>query len=401
MRVAVFYQHYHTPDCATAARPYSVVQALARRHAVALITTTAWQARRLTHDFGWIPPGVETHQLDIPYANGMSVGRRLSAFLQYGVRAVGCGLRIAPPDVVFGSSTPLTVGLVAAIVARYWGVPWVLEVRDLWPDFPIQMGAVPFAPLERALYRLEAWLYRSAAHVITVSPDMTDHVRRRAPTAVASTLLPGTDRSLLSLPNAPSSATLRRRYSLKNRAVVLYAGTFGRANDIPTLVQTATRLREHQPRVTLVVAGHGHHAPTLRAAADRLPNVLLLPPQPHHRMISWFTLADLSLVTFIDRPVLATNAPGKFFDSLSAGTPVIVTNPGWTKTFVERHDCGWYIPPSRPDRLAERIATLFDHPDQLDAAGARGAQAAQRHFDRNDYVQGIASVLDAAVSHHS
>lgn len=401
MHVVCLYLHYNTPDCAASARAYSVLAHLARRHEVTLLTTTTWRKRRLSQHFAWVPPGVHHHSVNIPYANAMTSAQRLWAYLAFPAWAWATGVRLRNVDVVYGISTPLTTAVAAAALARWHGTPWVLEVRDLWPDFPIQMGAVPFAPLERALYRLEAWLYRRAAHVITVSPDMTDHVRRRAPTAVASTLLPGTDRNLLSLPNAPSSAILRRRYGLEDRAVVLYAGTFGRANDIPTLIQAATHLRVHQPHVTLVFAGHGHHAPTLRAAADRLPNVLLLPPQPHHRMISWFTLADLSLVTFIDRPVLATNAPGKFFDSLSAGTPVIVTNPGWTKTFVERHDCGWYVPPSRPDRLAVRIATLFDHPDQLEAAGACGAQAAQRHFDRTDYVQGIASVLDAAVSHHS
>lgn len=402
MHVACLYLHYNTPDCAASARAYSVLAHLARRHEVTLLTTTAWHKQRLTQRFEWAPPGVTVHSLDVPYANAMSAAQRLWAYLAFPVWALAKGALLSPVDVVYGISTPLTTAAAAAGLARWHRVPWVLEVRDLWPDFPVQMGALPFAPVQRALYGLERFLYRSAAHVVTVSPDMTDHVQRRASTAAVSTLLPGTDRELLdrATRSEPLHA-LRQQHDLAGQEIVLYAGTFGRANDIPTLIKAAAYLHVRRPRLAVVCAGHGYHAPELHAAAARLPNLRLIPPQPHHRMLSWFRVADLSIVSFIDRPVLATNAPAKFFDSLSAGTPVIVTNAGWTKRFVDRHECGWYVPASRPRQWADCLATLFDDPGGLRRAGRRGARAARRLFDRADYAQGVRAVLEATVSNAS
>jgi glycosyltransferase involved in cell wall biosynthesis len=401
MHVACLYLHYNTPDCASSARAHSVLRHLARRHPVTLLTSTLWQKRRLTHRFDWVPPGVTLHTLDVPYDNTMSAAQRLWAYLAFPAWALAKGATLHAVDVVYGISTPLTTAAAAAGLARWHRVPWTLEVRDLWPDFPVQMGAIPFAPAQRALYALEHRLYRSAARVITVSPDMTQHVRDRAPAANVSTLLPGTDRQLLERPTGPPPEALRQKHGLKGRQVILYAGTFGRANGIPTLLKAAAHVHEQHPTLTFVFAGHGHYEPDVRAAAERRTNVLLIPPQPHHRMLSWFRMADLSIVSFIDRPVLATNAPAKFFDSLSAGTPVIVTNHGWTKAFVDRHECGWYVPASQPTQLADRITDLFDHPRRLREAGARGARAARRHFDRSHYARGVASILEDTVSNEA
>jgi glycosyltransferase involved in cell wall biosynthesis len=104
------------------------------------------------------------------------------------------------------------------------------------------------------------------------------------------------------------------------------------------------------------------------------------------------------MVPFIDVPVLATNSPSKLYDSLAAETPVLVTNPGWTKTLVEQHECGWYVPSTEPRRLTERIASLLDRPHQLRAAGKRGGVLARRRFDRTDHMKRLLSIIESAAS---
>mgnify|MGYP001396202675 CR=1 FL=1 len=399
MHVAVFYQHYHTPDCPTAARPYALVQALAARHRVTLIATDAWRPQRITHDFAWIPPGVEAHWLGVPYANAMGPGRRLRSYLQYALCALLQSRRVDRPDVVFGSSTPLTAALAAALAARRWGVPWVFEVRDLWPDFPIEMGAVQSPRLQHLLYEIERWLYRSAARIVTASPDQTAHVHAQvARPEKVSTVEYGTELDLVAAIREENLDALRARLAPNGQRIVLYAGSFGRANAIPTLVDTAARL-ESRADVCFVFAGDGFYAPLLRRAAERLPNVRLLPPQPRRRALALFCLADLTLVPFIDLPVLATNGPSKLYDSLAAGTPVVVTNPGWTKRLVETHGCGWFVPAACPDRLAACIATLADAPDRLQRAGARAAAHARRRFDLAAHMARPRAIVEAAASH--
>jgi glycosyltransferase involved in cell wall biosynthesis len=381
VKIAVFLQYYHTPDCPTAARPYALVERLARDHDVTVVTTRTWEEKRLTHRMPWVPEGARLVRFDVPYDNSMGPLARLRAFANYAARAVAHGLRMPRPDLIIGSSTPLTAAAAAAAVALLRDVPWVFEVRDLWPDFPIQMGAVPGCGVQSALYALERGLYRSASHVVALSPDMTQHVRTRAPSAAVTTLPYGTDLDRVAALTDAQKARLREQYALDRRFFVLYAGTLGRANAIPTLLDTARRLSARSD-VLFGFAGHGYHAPAVRRAARTHDHIRLLDPLPYPDALALFSVADLSLVSFVDRPVLSANAPGKFCDSLAAGTPVIVTNPGWTKRFVERHECGWFVPPESADALTTRLRALLDAPEALARAGRHATAAAQAHFDR-------------------
>jgi glycosyltransferase involved in cell wall biosynthesis len=380
VRITVFFQHYHTPDCSTAGRPYALVERLAREHEVTVITTDAWRSRRVTHDFDWIPHAADFVELSVPYDNAMASGRRLRSFLQYAIRAAAWALVRAKPDLIIGSSTPLTAAAAAGGVAQTRGVPWIFEVRDLWPDFPIQMGAVSSPIARRLLYGLEHLLYRSADHVVTASPDMTRHVRTVLPPERVSTLSYGTDLDLHARADACGTEDLRRELGLPDAPIVLYAGSFGRANDIPTLLATARRLDDRD--AVFVFAGDGYHAPDVEEAARECSNVVRLPPQPYPRMLRIFRCAEVSVVSFIDLPVLGTNGPSKFYDSLGAGTPVVVTGNGWTKRFVEEQACGWAVPAEAPGRLAETIAGVLGRPEALHEAGRRARDAARTHFDR-------------------
>ena len=176
MHIAVFSQYHTNPDCPATSRHYTLLAHLVKTHRVTLLTTPAWKSQRLTRQFPWVPAGVEIREARVPYDNSMGPIRRALAFAQYAAWAVREGLRIARPDVIWGISTPLTAAWAAAQVARLRRVPWVFEVQDLWPAFPIAMGAVPTALARQELYRLEKRLYQSARHVLPLSPDMTRYV---------------------------------------------------------------------------------------------------------------------------------------------------------------------------------------------------------------------------------
>jgi len=394
MHVAIFFQYYHTPDCPTAARPYALVERLARDHEVTVVTTRTWRDKRLTNRFPWVPPGVHLVEFDVPYQNAMTVPHRMRAFVEYAARALSCGLRLPSPDLIIGSSTPLTTAMVSAAVASFHSVPWIFEVRDLWPAFPVQMDAFSRIPALPALLRqVERGLYRDAAHVVTVSPDMTKHVRTVAPDADVATLPYGSDLQLVDAVSNDQRASLRSRFSLDDRFLVLYAGTFGRANAIPTLLKTAKEFASRSD-VLFAFAGHGYHASTVQQAAHQFDHIRHLPPLPYPEALTLFSLADCSLVSFLDRPVLASNSPSKFYDSLATGTPVIVTNPGWTKRFVEANDCGWYVPPESPPLLAEHLQSLLRAPNHLSRMSANAHDAAHRHFRRADIMDRYAEVID-------
>ena len=384
MHIAVFSQYHTSPDCPATSRHYTLLAEIAQHHRVTLLTTPAWRSQQLTHEWPWVPPGVELLEAHIPYDNKMGPARRALSFAQYATWAVRAGRRLARPDVVWGISTPLTAAWAAARVARRWGVPWVFEVQDLWPSFPVAMGAVPTALARQQLFALEKRLYESATHIVPLSPDMRAYV---AGLGIAehkiTTLLNGTDLGLAARATPGAVAALRQEQELVGQRIVLYAGTFGRANDMPTVVAAAEALAAANPYITFLFLGHGYYAPLVAAAAARWPGrIRLVGGQPRHAVFTWFALADVAVVSFLGLPVLGANSPAKLYDALAVGTPVVVTNQGWTKHLVEEHGCGWYAPAGDAAALTQRLQTALADQPALAAAGARGQALAQAQFDR-------------------
>lgn len=395
MRITLLAQYYHTPDCPTSARPYVLAEHLGRAHEVRVLTTREWHDKRLTREHSWAPPGVRVEMLDVPYDNRMPTRNRLRAYTAFACRALVHLCSTQRPDVIIGSSTPLSVPMAAAVAASAFRIPWVFEVRDLWPDFPVQMGAVRNRLVVQGLYAVERALYRSAHRIVALSPDMADHVSRRgASPDKLHHVQYGVDHEEIAAVSDADVRELRNELGCCDRHVVAYAGSFGRANAIPTLIATSERLR-HRKDIVFVFAGDGFHAADLRAAARRDLSVRVLPPQPRRRALTLLRLASLSLVPFIDLPVLATNAPAKLPDSLACATPVIVTNDGWARRLIETSGCGWYVPPENPDMLAERIEHVLDHAPVREAAARRAVQTAARSFDRKGALQTWDRVIES------
>ena len=398
MHVAVNSQYHTNPESPATSRHYALLAHLAKTHRVTLLTTPAWKGQRLTQEFPWVPEGVEIREAAIPYENKMGPARRALAFAQYAAWAVREGLRIDKPDVIWGISTPLTAAWAAAQVARWRRVPWVFEVQDLWPAFPIAMGAVPTALARQQLYRMEKRLYQSARHILPLSPDMTRYVTDLGIAAdKVTTVLNGTDLELAARATPAAVEQLRQAQGLVGKRVILYAGTFGRANDIPTLVAAAEAMAADDSDAVWVFLGHGYHEPLVAASAARWPGrIRLVGGLARHEVFAWFALAAVSVASFVGLPVLDANSPAKLYDSLAVGTPVVVTNTGWTKELVEKHACGWYVPAGAPEALAARLRQLLMQPQQLAAAGSNGHALAQQQFDRQQLAAQVQQILESA-----
>jgi glycosyltransferase involved in cell wall biosynthesis len=341
---------------------------------------------------------VEIREAAIAYENRMGPARRALAFAQYAGWAVREGLRIDKPDVIWGISTPLTAAWAAAQVARWRRTPWVFEVQDLWPAFPIAMGAVPTALARQQLYRMEKRLYQSARHILPLSPDMTRYITDLGiPADKVTTVLNGTDLDLAARATPEAVEKLRQAQDLAGKRVVLYAGTFGRANDISTLVAAAETMAAEDSTAVWVFLGHGFFEPLVAAAAARWPGrIRLVGGQARHEVFAWFALAEVSVVSFLGLPVLDANSPAKLYDSLAVGTPVVVTNAGWTKDLVEKHACGWYVAAGNAPALANQLRALLLNPAQLAAAGTNGKQLAAREFNRQQLAAQVQQILEGA-----
>src|SRR5215217_764055 len=303
---------------------------------------------------------------------------RMRAFGRFAAGATAAALRGPRPDVIYATSPPLTIAVPALAAAARWRAPLVFEVRDLWPEAPIQMGALANPRLQRQARALERQAYRRARRVIALSPGIRDGV-------IATGVPAG---KVVLVPNA-SDLDLFRPAPPPERFLVSYFGTMGEANDLSAVIEAARLL----PDVPFVLMGDGKRRAELQRSAPA--NVEFPGPAAGKEEVAALAARSSACLTFFkDVPVLATNSPNKLFDTFAAGRPAIVNMDGWMREVVEYHDAGLYVPAGDAAGLAEKLAWLRAHPEEIERMGRNGRALAERDFDRDLLAGRVLDVLE-------
>lgn len=320
-------------------------------------------------------PGVTILRAYTYAALHRSFVHRVFSFVSFMAASFITGLRVRKVDLVWGTSPPIFQGVTAWALARLKGVPFLFEVRDLWPAFAIGVGVLRHPLLIRLSEWLERFLYRHADRVLVNSPGFVEHVTARGAGQV--TLVPnGADPRMFD-PQA-DGAEFRRQHGLEGKFVALYAGAHGMSNDLGVVLEAAQRLVD-RPEIAIALLGDGKEKPALlaRAAGLGLSNVHFLPPVPKEGMCQALAAADACIAILKPIPLYATVYPNKVFDYLAAGRPVVLAIDGVIREVVEAAGAGIFSPPGDPAALADAIRRLADDP----ALGRQMGQAGRRHID--------------------
>jgi glycosyltransferase involved in cell wall biosynthesis len=344
--------------------------------------------------------GIVVHWLPVPYDNAMSYRRRLWSFLGFVWRSAAEAGRLRH-DLVFATSTPLTVAVPGAYAALRRRVPMVLEVRDVWPEVPIAMGALNSPASRWAARRLEAWAYHRSAHVIALSPGMAASIRRRFP-RVAVTVVPNScDRALFADADRAGEALRRATPWLEGRPLVLYAGTLGMVNGVDYLVRMAARLAGTDPDIRTVIVGDGRMRNEIRQLAADLgvldQSLFLLGPVAKAEVVAFFGACDLTVSVTVNIPELGNNSANKVFDGFAAGRPVAVNHGGWIADLIAETGAGLVLPPDDPEGAAAAVAAFVRDPAASKAARTASAALARDRFDRDLLFRDFERVLIEAV----
>jgi glycosyltransferase involved in cell wall biosynthesis len=402
LRIIYLHQYFNTPAMAGGTRSYEIGRRLAAAgHEVHMITS--W--RESDGRRGWFSTaeaGMQVHWLPVPYSNRMSYPERIRAFIRF---ALGAARRAASleGDLVFATSTPLTIALPAVYAARRRRIPMVFEVRDLWPELPIAIGALR-NPLARwAARRLERWAYRNSEAVIALSPGMRDGVRRAGYPPERIAVVPNGSDNDLFRPDANAGAAFRAaRDWLGGRPLLIYAGTFGRINDVGWLIGIAARLQGIAPEIRILLLGDGQEWERVRERAltegvlDK--NLYMERSRPKAEMPAVLAAADMAASLFVDLPEMRANSANKFFDALAAGTPLLLNYGGWQAGLIRDAQAGivaWGLP---GEQAAREIARVMNDTAWLRLAGRNARTLAERLFDRDLLAARLEQVLVAAVS---
>ncbi len=320
---------------------------------------------------------------------------RVFSFLSFMFSSFWLGLQVGEVDLVWGTSPPIFQGVTAWALARLKRVPFLFEVRDLWPAFAVAVGVLKQPWLVRLSEWLERFLYRRADQVMVNSPGFVEHVQARGARRVA--LIPNGADPLMFAPQA-DGLEFRRAHGLEGRFVALYAGAHGLSNDLGVVLQAAVLLQD-QPQVVIALLGDGKDKPKLIAQAETLglENVRFLPPTPKNHMAQALAAADVCIAILKPLAMYRTVYPNKVFDTMAAGRPVTLAIDGVIREVVERAGCGLAVTPGDPQALADALRYFYHHPEEGKAAGRRGRAYLEAHFDRGALAAQLAELIEALV----
>lgn len=337
-------------------------------------------------------PGITILRASTYSALHKSFFHRLVSFFSFMLSSFWIGLRVQAVDLVWGTSPPIFQGVTALLLARIKRVPFVFEVRDLWPAFAIAVGVLRNPLLIRASLWLEKFLYRQARQVIVNSPGFLEHVRQHGARSIA--LIPNGAEPEMFQPDG-SGGRFRAMHQLDGKFVVLYAGAHGLSNDLGVVLQAAARLEDH-PQIHFLLVGDGKekHRLQAQAASLHLSNVTFLPPVAKDRMSEVFAAADAGLAILKPLDLYRTTYPNKVFDCMAAARPVVLAIDGVIREVVEKAGAGIASAPGDPAALAEAVCRLANDPVAARAMGYAGLQYVQEHFNRRDLANRLAELFE-------
>jgi colanic acid biosynthesis glycosyl transferase WcaI len=331
----------------------------------------------------------------LPVPNRKTYERILN-YSSFCVSSAITGILLHQPEVVIATSPQLLVGLAGWWLARCNGVPFVFEVRDLWPESLTAVGiGDEDSFLHRMLSKIAGFLYRSCDRLVVVSPAFKDYLieRWQVPAEKIFVVENGVETSLFSrlVPNS----IIRRSLGAEDKFIASYIGTIGNAHGLETLLEAAALLHERAPQVLFLLVGEGaEKARVVSLARSRgLRNVHFVDQQPREKIPAYITASDACLVLLKKSELFKTVLPTKMLEFMSCARPVILGVDGHARKIVEQANAGIFVTPEDPVALADAVMRLASDSALRDSLGRNGRQHVLQHFSRQNTAKLYLDVL--------
>jgi len=401
MHLLYIHQYFTTPLGSTGTRSYEFARRwVDRGHKVTMLTCTANLTREdLVQAKGWFfkrfaVDGIDVLAMAIPYRQQMGVFKRCMSFLAFLKLASIIALFIPKIDVIYATSTPLTVGIPALAAKWFRGKKYVFEVRDQWPESVVQVGVIKNGFVIGMLLRLEKQIYKNASAIVVVSDGMAEDIKKIAGPNKPIYVVPnGADLNLFK-PDIDGSG-VRRKNNWDNKLVLLHAGTMGKVNSLDFVVDAACKLKESRD-ILFVLIGHGSRKTSLESRIEELDlaNVQILPSVPREQLAPVLAAADVIMAIIGNFPIVEQHASlNKFYDGLAAGKPVLLNYSGWQRRIIEETGAGFGCRLCDVDEFVEKVLYLNNHREMLTRMGTNARHLAVSRFDREKLaIQALAAI---------
>ncbi len=318
---------------------------------------------------------------------------RIISFFSFMFSSVWTALQVRDVDLVMGTTPPIFQAVSAWFVAWMRRKPFLLEVRDLWPEFGVSMGVLK-NPVLIALGRwLERFLYARATHILVNSPAYKEYmIGKGVPEKKVTFIAYGTDVDMFN-PYVDGSS-VRAELGMQDNFVVLYAGALGQANDIDTVLRAAQRLNG-EDKIRFVLFGDGKERARLQSDAERMKssNVVFAGVRAKKEMPLVVASADVCLAILQDIPMFRTTYPNKVFDYMAAGRATVLVIDGVSRQLIETSGGGAFVQPGNDEQLAKTILELSKDPGRVKQMGQNAREYLVKHLDRRDRLKETLELL--------
>lgn len=345
--------------------------------------------------------GVTVHRSPLYPSHDTRASRRAANYLSFAAGASAVAVTKLPPvDAVLVHGTPLTAAVPALALKAARGVPFIVHVQDLWPQTVVNAGFLSrhSSRIERVLHRYCDLTYRKASAVAVISPGMVQYIAARGVPADKISLVPNWADEAAFRP-VPKDPALAAKFGLDRPFTVMYAGIFGKYQNLGVLVDAARALRDRRD-IGFALVGGGVEEPVLRATVQRhgLDNIQFVPLQPFERMASVLALGDVQLVSLQDLPLFRSTLPSKLQATLAAGKPILGALVGDARRLVEESGAGLTVTPGSPSEMVDAIVQFASMtPQQLQRYGARGREHYLQNFSERVALGRLTRLLEGAV----
>ncbi|WP_339901293.1 glycosyltransferase family 4 protein [uncultured Cyclobacterium sp.] len=388
MRIIYIHQYYLNPAHGGAIRSYHLSQGLSKEGAAMEVITAHNKKQYMLRKDG----EVTVHYLPVPYLSTYSIRQRVLAFYDFFRQAKKLIKGLAKPDLFYISSTPLTTGWIGRWAKKKYGVPYVFEVRDLWPEAPIQVLKISNPILKKVLYKMEAGIYREAERIVALSPGIQNHIKVLFPEKKVA-LIPNFSNNEFFTPNQNK---WNGRDFDKRPLRILYSGAIGKVNGLNTFLDWAYLAQSQRKNWRFELMGSGNALGELKKyVLDlKLSNVFFVPFGNKEAVKYQLGKADFAYISYLPIEVLENSSPNKFFDALAMGLPVIVNFKGWIYDLIEKEKIGLLHPREDHELLIENIEHLQKNLDQYYQMSRNSRRIAETKFDKISAQKKLHAFLD-------
>ena len=331
----------------------------------------------------------------LPFPNRKAYERMLN-YSSFCISVASTGFFLSRPDVVIATSPQLLVALSGWWLARWKRVPFVFEVRDLWPESLAAVGMGDRRSwLHRTLAKIAGFLYQRSDLIVVVTPAFEDYLVESwgVPREKISVVENGVETQLF----APEAGIgLRREFDAEGKFVVSYIGTMGMAHGLETILAAAARLRDTNPEIVFLMLGEGAEKERIVGLARQsgLNNLRFVDQQPREKIPAYIGASDVCLVLLKKTDVFKTVIPTKMLEFMSCARPVILGVEGQAQEIIEEARAGIVIEPENSDALVNAIRYLAGNPEVAHELGQNGREHIVRHFSRSETAGKYISVLE-------